>query len=75
LALPSACLAVGVIPWWNCRPNFGGSKTHSMLALYHMAGETAVQDLPGLDQLLADQFPSRSTGLFWWAQPGGRWTQ
>jgi len=26
-----------------------------MLALYHMAGETAVQDLPGLDQLLADQ--------------------
>ena len=33
--------------------NFGGGKTHSMLALYHMAGGTPVEDLPGLDQLLS----------------------
>ena len=33
--------------------NFGGGKTHSMLALYHMAGDTAIQDLPGLDHLLS----------------------
>ncbi len=33
--------------------NFGGGKTHSMLALYHMVGETPVEDLPGLDQLLS----------------------
>lgn len=33
--------------------NFGGGKTHSMLALYHMFGTTSVHDLPGLDQLLA----------------------
>ena len=33
--------------------NFGGGKTHSMLALYHMAGGTPARDLPGLDQLLS----------------------
>lgn len=33
--------------------NFGGGKTHSMLALYHMAGQTPTEDLPGLDQLLS----------------------
>ncbi|MCY4235602.1 MAG: Swt1 family HEPN domain-containing protein, partial [Cyanobacteria bacterium MAG CAR2_bin_4] len=42
-------------PVVELQTNFGGGKTHSMLALYHMAGETAVEDLPGLDQLLADQ--------------------
>ena len=34
--------------------NFGGGKTHSMLALYHMAGGTPARDLPGLDQLLSE---------------------
>ena len=42
-------------PVVELQTNFGGGKTHSMLALYHMAGEIAVEDLPGLDQLLADQ--------------------
>ena len=42
-------------PVVELQTNFGGGKTHSMLALYHMAGETAVPDLPGLDQLLAAQ--------------------
>jgi len=40
-------------PVVELQTNFGGGKTHSMLALYHMAGGTQVQDLPGLDQLLS----------------------
>lgn len=39
-------------PVVELQTNFGGGKTHSMLALYHMAGGTPVQDLSGLDQLL-----------------------
>lgn len=38
-------------PVVELQTNFGGGKTHSMLALYHMAGPTPVQDLSGLDQL------------------------
>ena len=40
-------------PVVELQTNFGGGKTHSMLALYHMVSGTAVEDLPGLDQLLA----------------------
>jgi len=40
-------------PVVELQTNFGGGKTHSMLALYHMAGGTAADDLPGLDQLLS----------------------
>lgn len=40
-------------PVVELQTNFGGGKTHSMLALYHMAGQTRVGDLPGLDQLLS----------------------
>jgi hypothetical protein len=40
-------------PVVELQTNFGGGKTHSMLALYHMVGETPAQDLPGLDQLLS----------------------
>lgn len=39
-------------PVVELQTNFGGGKTHSMLALYHMAGDAKAQDLPGLDQLL-----------------------
>lgn len=39
-------------PVVELQTNFGGGKTHSMLALYHMAGPMPVQDLSGLDQLL-----------------------
>lgn len=39
-------------PVVELQTNFGGGKTHSMLALYHMAGGTPAQDLSGLDQLL-----------------------
>lgn len=44
--------ASGGDPVVELQTNFGGGKTHSMLALYHMAGPTPVQDLSGLDQLL-----------------------
>ena len=40
-------------PVVELQTNFGGGKTHSMLALYHMVSGTPVADLPGLDQLLA----------------------
>lgn len=40
-------------PVVELQTNFGGGKTHSMLALYHMAGGTPVEDLSGLDQLLS----------------------
>jgi hypothetical protein len=39
-------------PVVELQTNFGGGKTHSMLALYHMAGDANAEDLPGLDQLL-----------------------
>ncbi len=42
-------------PVVELQTNFGGGKTHSMLALYHMAGPTPTQDLSGLDQLLETQ--------------------
>ena len=41
-------------PVIELQTNFGGGKTHSMLALFHMAGESKAEDLPGLDQLLSD---------------------
>lgn len=41
-------------PVVELQTNFGGGKTHSMLALYHMAGDTPARDLPGLDQLLSE---------------------
>ena len=40
-------------PVVELQTNFGGGKTHSMLALHHMAGGTPAGDLPGLDQLLS----------------------
>ena len=40
-------------PIVELQTNFGGGKTHSMLALYHMAGNTPSKDLSGLDQLFS----------------------
>ena len=39
-------------PVVELQTNFGGGKTHSLLALYHMVGEKSAKELPGLDQLL-----------------------
>ena len=49
-------------PIVELQTNFGGGKTHSLLALYHMVGSTPLHDLPGLDQLFeggpANDFPT-----------------
>lgn len=50
-------------PVVELQTNFGGGKTHSMLALYHMAGPTAVSDLSGLDQLLENHGLSVPQGV------------
>lgn len=41
-------------PVIELQTNFGGGKTHSMLALYHLFSGTPVSDLPGVDQALKD---------------------
>ena len=63
--LQNACqrlAGIGGDPVVELQTNFGGGKTHSLLALYHMAGGTPLHDLPGLDQLLegsaVDNFPA-----------------
>lgn len=50
-------------PIVELQTNFGGGKTHSMLALYHMAGNIPTQDLPGLDQLLSEHGISLPKGI------------
>jgi predicted AAA+ superfamily ATPase len=41
-------------PVVQLQTNFGGGKTHSMLALYHLFSGTAPGDLPGIDAVLKD---------------------
>ncbi|MFQ3670637.1 MAG: DUF499 domain-containing protein [Verrucomicrobiia bacterium] len=41
----------GADPVVELQTNFGGGKTHSMLALYHLFSGVKPTDLPGLDQL------------------------
>lgn len=50
-------------PVVELQTNFGGGKTHSMLALYHMAGPAPVQDLSGLDRLLDENALSVPSGI------------
>ncbi len=40
-------------PVVDLQTNFGGGKTHSMIALYHLASEIQASDLPGVGELLA----------------------
>lgn len=40
-------------PVVELQTNFGGGKTHSMLALYHLFSGTPPADLPGVDAMLA----------------------
>ncbi len=48
-------------PVVEMQTNFGGGKTHSMLALYHMAGNIPIEELPGLDQLFSkNNLPPKS---------------
>jgi predicted AAA+ superfamily ATPase len=39
-------------PVIQLQTNFGGGKTHSMLALYHLFGGTPAAELPGADEVL-----------------------
>jgi predicted AAA+ superfamily ATPase len=41
-------------PVVQLQTNFGGGKTHSMLALYHLFAGSAANDLPGVDEVMAD---------------------
>jgi predicted AAA+ superfamily ATPase len=41
-------------PVVQLQTNFGGGKTHSMLALYHLFSGTPVADLAGADAVMAD---------------------
>jgi predicted AAA+ superfamily ATPase len=41
-------------PVVELQTNFGGGKTHSLLALYHMVGGMSADELLGLDQLLGE---------------------
>jgi len=41
-------------PVVELQTNFGGGKTHSMLALYHLFGSVPAADLPGVDQVLKE---------------------
>ena len=45
--------SAGGDPVVELQTNFGGGKTHSMLALYHLfGGELKPQDVPGLENLV-----------------------
>jgi predicted AAA+ superfamily ATPase len=41
-------------PVVELQTNFGGGKTHSMLALYHLFSGTPATELPGVDELLKE---------------------
>jgi predicted AAA+ superfamily ATPase len=41
-------------PVVQLQTNFGGGKTHSMLALYHLFSGTAPSELPGIDSVLQE---------------------
>ena len=41
-------------PVVQLQTNFGGGKTHSMLALYHLFSGAAAGELPGVDALMAE---------------------
>jgi predicted AAA+ superfamily ATPase len=41
-------------PVIELQTNFGGGKTHSMIALYHLASGVVAKDLPGVGEALAE---------------------
>ena len=64
-------------PVVELQTNFGGGKTHSMLALYHMVGGTLAENLSGLDQLLSENdltVPNKVNRAVLWARRGDRRT-
>jgi predicted AAA+ superfamily ATPase len=49
-------------PVVQLQTNFGGGKTHSMLALYHMVGGAAPTDLAGVDRVMQEAFAGSAGG-------------
>ncbi|WP_373069900.1 Swt1 family HEPN domain-containing protein [Gemmatimonas sp.] len=45
---------VGGDPIIKLQTNFGGGKTHSLIALFHLASGRPATELPGVEQILAD---------------------
>ncbi len=45
---------IGGNPVVELQTNFGGGKTHSLLALYHLFSGARIEDLIGMDQILLD---------------------
>ena len=41
-------------PIVELQTNFGGGKTHSLIALYHLPAATTASELPGVEAMLAD---------------------
>ncbi len=54
-------------PVIELQTNFGGGKTHSMLALYHLCSGVSLDKLPGLDQVCSEiginNFPAASRAV------------
>jgi predicted AAA+ superfamily ATPase len=63
-------------PVIELQTNFGGGKTHSLIALYHLAAGYPPRDLPGVDAMLADAHldapPRANTAVIvgQWISPG-----
>jgi predicted AAA+ superfamily ATPase len=59
--------AKGGDPVVELQTNFGGGKTHSMIALYHLAAGYSPHELPGIEAMLAeaglDAPPSANTAV------------
>lgn len=47
-------------PVVQIQTNFGGGKTHTMLALYHLFSNTAISEMSGMDEIVKDGTPSYS---------------
>lgn len=50
-------------PVVELQTNFGGGKTHSMLALWHLFSGTGAADLPGVDALVKEAGAGVATGV------------
>jgi len=50
-------------PIIELQTNFGGGKTHSMIALHHLASGVAAQDLPGVGDMLGEAGVSLPDGV------------
>ncbi len=50
-------------PVVELQTNFGGGKTHSLIALHHLAGDTPATELPGVAEILTEEDLEIPTGV------------